>query len=377
MMSFKKTLVPIIIILLAASLVSTAGCQLIAKVQPSPTTSTTVAPTQTATPVSHTVIDNATPLSSLTLPSFADIVAQVKPSVVAINTEVTAYGFFNRTYTQQGAGSGWIIDPNGLIITNNHVIAGAQTVSVTLIDGSTYPVDIKTIKYDSVSDLAVLQINATGLPALKVGDSSKLREGDWVLAIGNSLGEGIRVTQGIVSRQNVSMTSDTGETLEGLIETNAVINPGNSGGPLFNLAGQVIGITNAKRVATGIEGVGYAISSNEAMPVINLLITVGHVARPWFEVDSYTVDALAINYYRLRVNTGVVITNVVSGSPADQAGLQEGDVIVRFNGQDITAREQLVQAKAQTKIGQEVEVTYWRGNNQKTIKVVMGESPPS
>jgi len=300
----------------------------------------------------------------------------VKPSVVAINTEVITFDFFNRPFTQEGAGSGWVIDEDGIIVTNNHVVENAQSISVTMDDGTTYAVDINNVFTDSLNDLAILKIDAQNLPALKIGDSSKLRVGDWVVAIGNALGQGIRATEGIISRQGVSIPVERGQTLYDLIETTAAINPGNSGGPLVNLAGEVVGITSAKIAAVGVEGMGYAISTETAIPIIEELIKNGYVTRPWLGVVLYTVDQFTVLRYDLAVTEGVLITRVVPGSPADQAGLQPGDVITGFGDQEITTTEQLIRAIHTAKIGQRVEITFWRGDSRYTTTVVLAESPP-
>jgi len=202
------------------------------------------------------------------LPSFADLTDLVKHSVVAVNTETVVRSRFIRG-TVQGAGSGWIFDESGIIVTNNHVIEGAQSITVQLEDGTTYtPVDVKA---DPATDIAILKINAGKLPALKVGDVSKLRVGDWVVAVGNALGLGISVKDGIVSRLGVSIQMSPSETYSNLIETNAAINPGNSGGPLVNLSGEVVGITSLKLSTAGVEGMGYAINIGDAIPVIQKL----------------------------------------------------------------------------------------------------------
>ena len=219
-------------------------------------------PQQSSTPAPQ-------PIGSLvTLPSFADLIDRVQPSVVAVNTQtVVRSRFIQRTV--QGAGSGWIVDESGIIVTNDHVVAGATSITVQLSDGKTYtPVSVKT---DPTSDLAILKINAGKLPALKVGDSGKLRVGDWVIAVGNALGMGIGVKDGIVSRLGVNVQVSQTETYNNLIETNAAINPGNSGGPLLNLDGEVVGITSLKLATAGVEGMGYAININDAMPVIQRL----------------------------------------------------------------------------------------------------------
>ena len=205
--------------------------------------------------------------TSVTLPSFADLIDKAQPSVVAVNTQtVVRTRFVQRTV--QGAGSGWIIDGSGTVVTNNHVVDGATKITVQLSDGRTYtPVSVKT---DPTTDLAVLKIDAGKLQALKIA-SSRPRVGDWVLAVGNALGMGIGVKDGIISRIGVNVQVSQTETYDDLIETNAAINPGNSGGPLLNLAGEVVGITSLKISTSGVEGMGYAININDAMPVIQRL----------------------------------------------------------------------------------------------------------
>ncbi len=341
---------------------------------PSPPTPTTapppapINPTWTPSPSSEN--------QTLVLPSIADVVAQVKPSVVAITTKVVTFDFFNRPFTQEGAGSGWIIDEQVIIVTNNHVVEDATSITVTLADGRTFTVDANSIFTDRLNDLAVLKIDAQNLPALKIGESSKLRVGDWVVAIGNSLGLGISAKQGIVSRQDVSIPLSQGQTLHDLIETSAAINPGNSGGPLVNLSGEVIGITSAKIATIGVEGMGYAISSETALPIIEALVKNGYVIRPWLGVVLYTVDQFTATRYKLAVEEGVFITQVAPDSPAAEAGLAEGDVIVGFNDEGIANAEELIQAIHSSQIGQRIEITFWRDDTKNTIEAILTESPP-
>jgi serine protease Do len=375
----KKFLFPVITILLILSLTILSGCQFFPTTTTTSTSATYGNTTVTYTPTANTQITIASG-SAQALPSIADVAALVKPSVVAINVKatVTTYDVFGRAYQQEedGAGSGWIISSDGWIVTNNHVIDGATSIMITFNDGSSLPVDLQNVKADATSDLAVLKVDATGLPVLKIGDSSRLREGDWVVAIGNSLGEGIRVTEGIVSRKDVSMQGENGQTFEGLIETQAPINAGNSGGPLVNMAGEVIGITNAKEVATGVEGVGYAISSQEASPLLQSLINVGYIVRPYFGVSTETiVNNSYARWYGLKVSSGVRITTVGSDSPAGKAGLQVNDVIVKFNGQDITDAQQLIDIINKAQIGQSVDLTYYRGSKSQIINVVLIATP--
>ncbi len=294
-----------IIILLLSIVILLPGCITITPQETSSNSTTSAAPITSVIPIATNWTPATTQATTLTtdLPNISDVVALVKPSVVAITTEVTVLDFFDRQYTQEGAGSGWIIDPSGIIVTNNHVIEGAKSITVTLDNGESYSADTNSVATDVVNDLAILKINANNLAALKIGDSSQLRVGDWVVAIGNSLGRGTRATVGIISQLNVSLEIDQDQTLYNLIDTSAAINPGNSGGPLVNLAGEVIGITSAKIVATGAEATGFAISSETATPIIQELVNNGFVSRPWIGVGLYTVDQTAIRQLRLSVNT--------------------------------------------------------------------------
>jgi serine protease Do len=312
-----------------------------------------------------------------TLPSIADVVAKVYPSVVAINTEVVTLDIFRTPLTQKGAGSGWIIDKDGIIVTNNHVVEGAKKVTVELNDGRTFEADPQNIHTDQLTDLAVIKIDATDLPAASVGDSTKLRVGDWVVAIGNPLGEGIRAKEGTVSGLKVSLEVEQGQTLDDLIETSAAINPGNSGGPLVNMKAEVIGITSAKVAAVGVEGLGYAISTKTAIPIIEQLIKQGYIVRPWLGVTLYTVDQYVAMINRLPVNQGVVVAYVKPGSPAADAGLQEFDVITRFNGKEVTTAEELINTIHESQIGDEVTITFVRGNETKTTSARLIQSPSS
>jgi serine protease Do len=309
------------------------------------------------------------------LPSIADVVEKVYPSVVAINTEVVTLDIFRTPLTQKGAGSGWIIDKNGIIVTNNHVVEGAKKVTVELSDGRTFEADHKNIHTDQLTDLAVIKIDATDLPAASVGDSSQLRVGDWVVAIGNPLGEGIRAKEGTVSGLKVSLDVEQSQTLDDLIETSAAINPGNSGGPLVNMKAEVIGITSAKVAAVGVEGLGYAISTKTAIPIIEQLITKGYIVRPWLGVTLQTVDKYVAMINRLPVDKGVVVAYVKPGSPAAQAGLQEYDVITRFKGKEVTTADELINAIHDSDIGEEVTITFVRGNETKTTTARLIQSP--
>jgi serine protease Do len=348
--------------LLLASL-ATAGC--------SYKTTTTAPNTEPPATDITTTIEPSSPQPPL--PSIAAVVAKVKPSVVAINVEITAYDIYNQPVQERAAGSGWIVSDDGYIVTNNHVVEGADSVTVTLDDGSVFPA--ATVRTDPLTDLAVVKIDAHDLSAVNVGDSSKLSIGDWVVAVGNSLGMGTSATQGIVSALDISLATSSGETVLGLIQTDAAINPGNSGGPLVNLSGEAVGINSIKISQVGVEGMGYAISINEAMPIIQQLIQTGYVVRPWLGIGAATVDQTVAMTYGLSTDKGVLVTSVADGSPASQAGLMAGDVITALDSKETDNLAEFVKTLNSYQIGQTVTITYFRGNAQNTTQATLAKSP--
>jgi serine protease Do len=309
------------------------------------------------------------------LPDFLPVVAKVMPSVVSVTTEIITSDFFGHQYTETAAGSGIIIDDKGYIATNNHVVEDAQSIYVELADGRTFPANI--VGADNLSDLAVIKIDAVNLTYIYWGNSSLSSVGEWVLAIGNALGEGITATEGIVSRLDVSVDIGGGNILYGLIQTTAPVNPGNSGGPLVNMAGEVIGITSVKIVASAVEGIGYAISSDEARPIIEDLIRYGHVTYPWLGVGVSTVTPLLATSENLSVDKGARIIEVVADGPADAAGLRKGDIIIRFGDKEISNVADLVQAIRSSKIGDEVEIDFVRGEDTETTSARLVERSSS
>jgi len=309
-----------------------------------------------------------------TVPDFVSIIASVRPSVVAINTRISGVDIFGGSSFQEGAGSGWILDESGLIATNNHVVEGAETITVTLEDGRNFPAQF--VRTDILSDLAVIKINAANLKPAKIGNSTRLRVGDWVVAIGNSLGQGISATKGIVSALNVSIPVGSGNTLYDLIQTDAAINPGNSGGPLVNTLGEVDGITSVKVADVGVEGTGYAISTRVAMPIIEELVKVGYIIRPWIGVNLYTVDRIVTLRYRLEVDHGALVTRGVSKSPADQAGIQAGDVITDIGSKKVSSVDDFTAAMHDYKVGEQVQITFYRDNKRNTVTITLAPSPP-
>jgi serine protease Do len=178
-----------------------------------------------------------------------------------------------------------------------------------------------------------------------------------------------------VSVTDVSLDASPGQTLLGLIQTDAAINPGNSGGPLVNMAGEVIGINSIKIAQVGIEGMGYAISINEALPVINTLIEKGQISRPWMGIGVSEVNEFVASIYSLAVNEGVLITNIVTGSPAEKSGLKEGDVITIMNDSNIVSTRDLAEELYTSKIGEKITITYWRGNVKQTTELTLTEMP--
>lgn len=367
---YKHLVVTIVIVVLTILISPMRACQ--QEVTPSPVAAPS--PSQTAAPINQNWSLPQAQEQQPLLPSIADVVAKARLSVVAINTEAVTYDIFNRPSKQEGAGSGWIIDENGIIVTNNHVVEGAESVTVTLSDGQV--IVAEDVKADPLTDLAIVKINATGLPAVKIGDTSRLRVGDWVVAIGNPLGLGISAKEGIISRFEVPISVSEGQTLYNLLETSAAINPGNSGGPLVNMAGEVIGITSIKIAMAGIEGMGYAININSALPIIQELIKTGCVVRPWLGLESVTIDQGLAQRYRLAVNKGAIVSKVSPDSPAAKAGIEQGDVIVGFQDIEITSAQDLIQAELSSQIGQKVTITFWRGNKKFTADVILAESPP-
>ena len=341
-------------------------------------TSPASSPPQSDNQTQYTEPDWTFPLEnepSVSLPDFRPVVAEVMPSVVSVTTEIVVSDFFGRQSTEYVAGSGILIDDKGHIATNNHVVENAQSIYVELADGRTFPAN--TVGTDSLSDLAVIKIDATNLTYIYWGDSSLLSVGEWVLAIGNALGEGITATEGIVSRLNVSVNVGEGNILYGLIQTTAPVNPGNSGGPLVTMSGEVVGITSVKIVASGVEGMGYAISSDEAKPIIEDLIRYGRVTYPWLGVSVSTVTPLLAASENLSVDRGALIAEVAAGSPAYEAGLRVGDVIIRFKDRGISNVADLVRAIRASEIGEEVQIVFVRGEDIKTTSARLVERPTS
>lgn len=331
--------------------------------------------------------------------NFADLAERLLPSVVNISsTQKLLKGedfpdmphfppgspfedFFNEFMKQYGdempqiapssLGSGFLIDSEkGIVITNNHVVRDADEVRVTFHDDST--VEAEILGRDEKMDLAVLKVKMKKkYPAVSFGDSDNLRIGDWVMAIGNPFGLGGTVTAGIVSAQQRDINSGP---YDDFIQTDASINRGNSGGPMFNLKGEVIGINTAIfSPSGGSVGIGFAIPSNLAKPVIDQLIQFGHTRRGWLGVRIQTVTDEIAESLGMKNTQGALVAGITPQGPAEKAGLQSGDIILEFDGKEIGQMRTLPRTVAETAIGAKVSVKYWRDGKEGTTTVEVGE----
>ncbi len=319
--------------------------------------------------------------------SIADIVDSLSPAIVGItNIQTQTNGdFFGNSSgenVESGTGSGVIFKKEGdagYIITNNHVIEGAQSIEVTLYSGD--KVEAELVGTDALTDIAVLKINADHVTVVaEMGDSSELRTGEDVIAIGNPLGEEFTrtVTQGIISGvdRTIDVTTSEGNWALDVLQTDAAINPGNSGGPLINMSGQVIGINSLKITESGVEGLGFAIPSNDVLPIAEELMNNGKIQRPFLGVGLVEMSEVPQYYLQQQmklpedVKEGVIVGTVSPNSPADEAGLQQQDVIVSMNDQEITNASDLRKfLYTETKIGDEVNVTLYRAGEKVTVKI--------
>jgi serine protease Do len=271
----------------------------------------------------------------------------------------------------KGLGTGMIIDKEGRILTNYHVVGGANKIEVLLADGRQY--EAKVVGTDPKTDLAVIQISADGsLPYVTFGDSDKIDVGDWVVAIGHPRGLDQTVTQGIISAKHRQGIMDP-SSYQDYLQTDAAINPGNSGGPLLNLEGQVIGVNAAiASESGGFEGIGFAIPSNMAVHIADTLIAHGKVERGWLGVSIQDLTPELAKSFELSSTKGALIAQVIKGGPADKAGLKRGDVVISYDGKDIPDTAALRNSVADTTIGKEVKVTVVRKGERMDLSVEVG-----
>lgn len=313
--------------------------------------------------------------STSTANSTSEIVKKTADSVVEISTESVVTGSFAQQYVQQGAGSGVIISQDGYILTNNHVINGANSVKVRLRDCTEY--DATIIGSDSDNDIALLKVSATGLSPATFGDSNSLAVGDYVVAIGNPLGElGGTVTDGIISALARKVTIE--DTQMTLLQTNAQVNPGNSGGGLFNANGELVGIVNAKQSATEVEGIAFAIPINNVLDILSDLKEYGYVTGKvdlGIDFTDITSDETAF-YYGVN-QTGCYVLSVDSGSNAEKAGVTRGDLVTKVNDTDVSSSSDITTALEKAEVGDTVTFTVSRRGTSKTISFVLEEYVPA
>ncbi|MGC1411758.1 MAG: trypsin-like peptidase domain-containing protein [Acetobacteraceae bacterium] len=315
--------------------------------------------------------------------SFSPLVKRVLPSVVNIAVTETVSGgevlselppelrdtplgrefrrrFGNRKEQTMGAGSGFIIDSSGLIVTNNHVVGHADKIVVSLTNGTRLPA--RVIGTDELTDVALIKVEATGpLPAVALGDSRQVEVGDWVLAAGNPFGLGGSVTAGIVSARGRDLGAGP---FDNFLQLDAPINPGNSGGPIFNMDGQVVGVSTAiVSPSGGSVGIGFATPSELVMPIINQLRTSGHIERGWLGVSVANSD------------NGVTIAGIERTSPAARAGLRQGDIILSVNGERIEGALGLIRTVAAVSPGSSVNLTIRRQGHEFDVPVTVGQRP--
>lgn len=334
-------------------------------------------------------------------PDFVELAKQLNPSVVNIRTAKTVqlrrpgaqmapnpfsgnnffHDFFapffgdqfqqpqQRARREQALGTGFIISKDGYLLTNNHVVAGADEVMVKLSDGRELKAEIKG--QDEKLDIALLKLteDKTDFAAAEFGDSDSLAVGEWVMAIGNPFGLSQTVTAGIVSAKGRVIGSGP---YDDFIQTDASINPGNSGGPLFNTAGKVVGINTA--IVAGGQGIGFAIPINVVKTVVDQLKNTGKVVRGYMGINFQGLDASLVNALKLPSDKGALVTNVEKNSPADKAGIKAGDVITAFDGKPVAADTDLPKAVASTPIGKQVEVSIYRSGKPQMLKLTVEQN---
>jgi serine protease Do len=347
-----------------------------------------------ATDATPAPVNPPSTLSAHTLPDFTDLVTQVKPAVVSITTHLMVsqasdegpeqlpfpfnqfhggmQGMQPEQHAVEARGSGFIVDASGIIVTNNHVVKDAKSVSVTLDDGT--EVSAKVLGRDPRTDIAVLKVDAKKtLPYIQLGDSGTVRPGEWVVAMGNPFGLGGTVTAGIVSASGRDIGAGP---YDHFIQVDAPINQGNSGGPLFTQDGKVVGMNSAiLSPSGGSVGIGFAIPSNMIKTVVAQLETSGHVTRGYIGVEAQKVAGPMVKALHLGDASGALIAGVQGDTPAAKAGLEPGDVITAVNGQKISDPRDLAVQVASVKPGDDAKLQVMHNGESKTVSVTVGEMP--
>lgn len=317
------------------------------------------------------------PVENGKLMTAAQVYTQNVNSTVGITTAVTT-NYWGYQTTSAASGSGFIITEDGYILTNHHVIEDSTAITVSLYDGTTYEATL--IGYDKSNDIAVIKVDAENLTPVVIGNSEKMYVGDSVVAIGNPLGElTFSLSMGVISAMDRQVTMATGATMN-LLQTDCTINSGNSGGALFNLYGEVVGITNAKYSNNGnsaqasIENIGFAIPIEDAMPIVESIIEKGYIAKPYIGISVMDVSEETQNY---GLPGGAAVQSVATDSPAENGGLQQNDIITHVNGQEIGGSSELVDLVGKASIGDTLNLTVYRKGKTLTVSIIVGEQVQS
>lgn len=323
----------------------------------------------------ESVILETTPVDTNRLLTPAQVYAANVHSTVGITTSVTT-NFWGFPSTSAASGSGFIISEDGYILTNYHVVEGFDSISVALFSGESY--EATMVGYDQSNDIAVLKIEASGLPPVVLGDSEKMNVGDDVLAIGNPLGElTFSLTAGKISARDREVTFSNSVMMD-LLQTDCAINSGNSGGALFNLYGEVIGVTNAKYSGSSgsgatIDNIGFAIPINSVRVIMESIIEKGYVSKPYIGV---TVTDVTQEHQLYGLPEGAVVRGIEKGSPAEASGLQPGDIITHADGKEISGSRELVRLLRNCTVGQKLKLTLYRKGQTLTVDVTAAEQKP-
>jgi S1-C subfamily serine protease len=297
-----------------------------------------------------------------------NVVKTASPAVVQINTtSVSQNPYWFSTSQQEGLGSGFIITSDGYVLTNNHVVENATKITVMLKDGREFRGQV--VGTDTTSDVAVVKISGTNLPTVQLGDSSSLTVGQRVIAIGNPYGLSQTVTTGVISALERNVQASQTETLVGVVQTDAAINPGNSGGPLIDLSGRVVGMNTM--IYQNAQGLGFSVSANTVRKVYEAIIKSGKVTWPALGIQGATLTSTIAQEYNISITQGVYIVQVTSGSGAEAAGLQRGDVITEIDGKTMTTIDAVLSYIRSKNVGDTVQVVINRNGTSKTVAVTL------
>jgi serine protease Do len=301
-----------------------------------------------------------------------EAVEKVIPSVVNISEVKLIQDAYLQVHPVPGVGSGFIINDKGYILTNAHVVFGSHEIKVALEDGGIFEAKIRGM--DTITDLAIVKIEANGLPVPEIAKNNSLKIGQMAIAIGSPLGlvGGPTVTAGVISALNRSIQTEV-TFMEGLIQTDAAINPGNSGGPLINSSGTVIGINSA--IIPFAQGIGFAIPIQSAMWVAEQLMKFGEVTRPWISISGVDVNPKLVAYYNLPISKGVMITNVLKGGEADKSGVQPGDILVGIDNTPINNVRDLVNFINKHKLGDRITLELFRETGKVKVETILEKAP--